>query len=338
MAGIQESRRTEEEVHVTAQAAGLSRSHGPVQLLRFSPHLNAQELKLMELPSDVLEALKKGDRVVVRGDPSDEAVLCTGNRTYELKIAETSNALLLSPDLFVPSNAQFQRFGDGSLVSSQVVACLGDYFELRCCQPKTQKLRELLSECPYKGPEYEGGLVDLGASESMDTFPEGVQKKRKGPHKYTVEELKERVQASDAELLASLEQQQACPVDGFWRVFDPDYRDRVVLSILTLLEEEDGNYFEVPLEGCMGKLLQLEPRFAIEHCLKWYGTAFTSDMGGKVSSRLDGMCPFNLAIQIRGLLQAVRRKGLSVLRRADFAARSEVQLSRVHEVLAGFRP
>ena len=65
----------------------------------------------------------------------------------------------------------------------QVVACLGDYFELRCCQPKTQKLRELLSECPYKGPEYEGGLVDLGASESMDTFPEGVQKKRKGPHK-----------------------------------------------------------------------------------------------------------------------------------------------------------
>ena len=35
----------------------------------------------------------------------------------------------------------------------------------------------------------------------------------------------------------------------------------MVLSILTLLEEEDWNYFEVPLEGCMGKLLQLEPRW-----------------------------------------------------------------------------
>ena len=57
-----QSRRTEEEVHVQAQAAGLARSHGPVQLLRFSSHLNAQDLKLMELPCDVLEALKKGDR------------------------------------------------------------------------------------------------------------------------------------------------------------------------------------------------------------------------------------------------------------------------------------
>lgn len=31
---------------------------------------------------------------------------------------------------------------------------------------------------------------------------------------YTLEELKDRVQASDAELLESLEQQQACSVDG----------------------------------------------------------------------------------------------------------------------------
>ena len=42
--------------------------------------------------------------IVVRGDPSDDAVLCTGNRTFELKIAETSNALLLSPGLCLPTN------------------------------------------------------------------------------------------------------------------------------------------------------------------------------------------------------------------------------------------
>ena len=57
-----QSRRTEEEVQASAQAAGLARSHGPIQLLCFSPQLNAQDLKLMELPNDVLEALKKGDR------------------------------------------------------------------------------------------------------------------------------------------------------------------------------------------------------------------------------------------------------------------------------------
>lgn len=230
----------------------------------------------MELPNDVLEALKKGDRIVIRGDPGDDAVLCTGNRTYELKVAETSNALLLSPDLCLPSNSQFQSFADGSLAPSQVTACLGNYYELRLCQPKTQKLRELLSECPYRGPEYESEQIDMN---SMQPLPESVQKKRKGPQKYTFEELKDRVQASDAELLGSLEQQQACNVDGFWRTFDPDYRDRVFQSILTLLEEEDWSYSKIPLEGCLSKLLQLEPSFAIEHCLKCYGTAFTDDLG-----------------------------------------------------------
>ena len=43
-------------------------------------------------------------------------------------------------------------------------------------------------------------------------------------------------------------------------MFDIDYRDRVFQLILTPLEEEDWKYSEVPLEGCLNKLLQLEPR------------------------------------------------------------------------------
>ena len=39
--------------------------------------------------------------------------------------------------------------------SLQVTACLSSYFELRTCRPKTGKLRQLLAECPYRGPEYE---------------------------------------------------------------------------------------------------------------------------------------------------------------------------------------
>ncbi len=30
------------------------------------------------------------------------------------------------------------------------------YFELRPCRPKLEKLKLLLDECPYRGPEYEG--------------------------------------------------------------------------------------------------------------------------------------------------------------------------------------
>lgn len=28
---------------------------------------------------------------------------------------------------------------------------------MRLCRPKTEKLRQLLAECPYRGPEYENG-------------------------------------------------------------------------------------------------------------------------------------------------------------------------------------
>jgi sister chromatid cohesion protein DCC1 len=71
--------------------------------------------------------------------------------------------------------------------------------------------------------------------------------------------------------MSALQQLQACHIDGYWRVFDLDYRDQVFQSILTLLEEEDWSWSEVPLRECCDKLSQLEPTFAIEHCLNCYG-------------------------------------------------------------------
>ncbi len=50
---------------------------------------------------------------------------------------------------------------------------------------------------------------------------------------------------------------------GYWRVFDADYRDRVCQYILTLLEEEDWSYKQVPLEQTISKLEELEPRWGV---------------------------------------------------------------------------
>lgn len=38
-------------------------------------------------------------RVVIRGDPGEDAVLCTEGVSYDLRSADTSNALLLVPSL-----------------------------------------------------------------------------------------------------------------------------------------------------------------------------------------------------------------------------------------------
>lgn len=46
--------------------------------------------------------------VTIRGDHQDEAVLCTHKETYDLKIADTSNSLLLVPDCVLPKDEGLQ--------------------------------------------------------------------------------------------------------------------------------------------------------------------------------------------------------------------------------------
>ena len=54
---------------------------------------------------------------MIRGDPSEDAVLCTDDKTFELRIADTSNALLITPTLILHKDAGKSRtiiiLGDG---------------------------------------------------------------------------------------------------------------------------------------------------------------------------------------------------------------------------------
>ena len=52
--------------------------------------------------------------------------------------------------------------------------------------------------------------------------------------------------------------------EGHWRLLDADYREKVVVRILTLLEEMDWSYVAVPLKECCDILEELEPRFDIK--------------------------------------------------------------------------
>lgn len=55
-------KRTVEEIAASANAAGLTGSVGPVQLLHFSQHLHSEEIQLMEIHGPVLTALRNGDK------------------------------------------------------------------------------------------------------------------------------------------------------------------------------------------------------------------------------------------------------------------------------------
>ena len=49
------------------------------------------EVKLLEVTQDVAECFKVGDTLTIRGDDIENAVICSKEKTFEIKEAETSN-------------------------------------------------------------------------------------------------------------------------------------------------------------------------------------------------------------------------------------------------------
>lgn len=62
-------------------------------------------------------------RITIRGDADDETVLCTKNQTYEVKAADTSNTLLLLPNLLTPKS-QGNKEINGNVNDGMMPLCL----------------------------------------------------------------------------------------------------------------------------------------------------------------------------------------------------------------------
>lgn len=95
------------------------------QILKFT--VNEPDYLCLELNKELLETLESGQRykthkmfkkyyelqmklfhysLVIRGDPDDHAVLCTENKTYDLKDTETSNSMLIMKSLKFPKDVK----------------------------------------------------------------------------------------------------------------------------------------------------------------------------------------------------------------------------------------
>lgn len=63
--------------------------------------------------------------LVIRGDKEERAVLCSGDKTYDLKIADTSNLLLFVPGCKTPDQLTDSQNGP-HVVHTQVCECRPD--------------------------------------------------------------------------------------------------------------------------------------------------------------------------------------------------------------------
>ncbi|XP_046856885.1 sister chromatid cohesion protein DCC1-like isoform X2 [Xenia sp. Carnegie-2017] len=243
--------RSWEHVKESADAAGVSTENGTIQVLRFSNSLMSEDFKLLELPSGVLESFQNGERIIIRGEVQEDAVLCTEHETFDLKLADQSNTMLLSTNTVFPKTEEFTTAEN--LRDCEIRGCVSNYYELRLRRPKLQKLKKLLEETAYQGEIYEKQI-----NESNVTM-------------YTMEDLREKIQASETELRNGLQKLDALQIDGNWRIFEAEYRERIVNSIVNLLDENSWSYDRVPIKETCNVLEELYPRFVISHCLQCYG-------------------------------------------------------------------
>ncbi|KAG1709144.1 Sister chromatid cohesion protein DCC1 [Nymphon striatum] len=217
------------------------------QSLKFSGNIGEHnDLILLELDQSLLDKLMNDKCIVFRGEKTDEAVLCTKDTTFEVKEAETSNALLISPGCKIPD--QIPNSAERSVTFPEVLGIHHMYYELRQCKPKLQKIRRLLEENLYCGEEYE----------TEDSL------------KYNLDAILDYVQGSENEIVEELVNMHACYVKGYWRLLDHGYQFRVVNHIMEFIDANFSVGKEIPKSAVLDALEDLEPRSILDQVFGWY--------------------------------------------------------------------
>ncbi|CAB4056075.1 DSCC1 [Lepeophtheirus salmonis] len=146
------SEKTLEEVNNLLRIAKLDPDEllPMTHILNFSEDmLDPHEYKLVHVPKEFVDTMvlsgdDGGESLVIRGVPNDSAVLCTHSTTFEMKEAETSNTLLLTPNIGPPLQED-QR----TLENVPVYGSFNRYFELTPIKPRLKRLEELLLKSPF---------------------------------------------------------------------------------------------------------------------------------------------------------------------------------------------
>ncbi|XAR63314.1 hypothetical protein NMG60_11023210 [Bertholletia excelsa] len=169
---------------------------------QFGPH---NDLVLLELDEKFLPDVIN-ERVTLRGQPDEDAVLCTATRTYAIKFVGTSNSVLLVPPSDHPAFCGNARDFDEKDVDKKLVA------PVIKVAPGTMEL----VENPYNFDE----ALKMDGLDHTDK------------NKYTWDDLVSMVQASDEELRSGLQALSAVEIDGYWRIVDAKYMDGILNMLL----------------------------------------------------------------------------------------------------------
>ena len=160
------------------------------------------------------------------GTPGDDVVAVTSCSTYSVRIAETTNSLLLLPEPDSPLLPADEHESEVRHITNTQFY----HLELLPIHPVLPRLHTLLAPATYAGPELEDADTPGGLG-----HPDSL---------HTTDQLLDLVQASPDQLMSGLAALHAVSIGGFWRLLDPAYAALLLDVVLTYMAIED-----IPLTG-----------------------------------------------------------------------------------------
>ncbi|XP_071736120.1 uncharacterized protein [Rutidosis leptorrhynchoides] len=219
----------------------------------YGPH---DDILLLELDEKLLPDVIN-QRVSLRGQPDEDAVLCTQSKTYAIKFVGTSNSVFLVPpsDQFTVNENSHdcdEKGTDSNARFASILKVAPGTMELVEVAPRIDKLKSLLLENPYKFDE-DTEMYDTGLYRWVD--------------------LIDRVQASDEELRSALQVLSAVEINGYWRNIDENYMGQIVNTLVNNAIINEWPLSALNEDEAVESLVNDGfPRVIAHHCLEVYGS------------------------------------------------------------------
>lgn len=145
-------------------------------------------------------------RFSIKGETTEDAVLCTEDKTYAIRSVVLSNSVLV-----VTRDVEEEWEDEGGTVV--IRDTLNEILELTATVPKMAKLSSLLRGREYTGEE-EMDIVEEVRADSLDTCMIAHLTRFQESERLTLAEAKATIQASDIELAVGLKLRHILDING----------------------------------------------------------------------------------------------------------------------------
>ncbi|KAI0093396.1 sister chromatid cohesion protein Dcc1 [Irpex rosettiformis] len=214
---------------------------------------DAGAFRLLELPPELCKLVEESTnaKLTIRGQPDEDAVLCTPERTYSLRSVVLSNSVLVVTPTSNPQDVVIRRQ-------------IHEILEPVPCLPRLQKLSTLL-----RGREYdEGHEEDEEIGEDEEGRPVSFKKPR-----FTYDDARGILQASDFELEKCLKDRRILVLNGCLRPIAPSHLTTVLEILLNALVSLSLSHENAPVEDLAASLQEEHDinRDITRQVMQWFG-------------------------------------------------------------------